>query len=465
ILGCLTTIGAFTGLLFIDSELLNDFGMFATFSLIGSTVFGLVFLPHFMKKEGNRRSDRAFRLLDKINTYPIDRKPVFVATIALICVVCIAFSWKVEFDPDLKNIGYYNPKVVKSGKLLAEKTSNGMDAVYFASAGNTLDEALTNNRAFAATLDSACRAGLIHQYAHTSDILLPNAIQQQRIDRWHKFWTPERKAAVKKSICTYGQRYGFTEEVFEPFFELIDNDFAPDNMIESGVIPEALMSNWIEKAKDRYMVFTQVQMPYGTRDQVCDRILTKGGHSMVIDPFYYTQDMAKVLIDDFNIVLLISSVFVFIVLLLSFRNLLLSLIAFLPMGLSWYIVQGVMVFLGLKFNLINIIISAFIFGVGVDYSIFIMDGLLAESRKKDRLLIQHKAAILLSAIVLIISVSSLIFATHPSLKSTGITTLIGMTATIIIAYTFEPFLFHHLTKYPFFQRIINKHNNTFKPEA
>ena len=236
-------------------------------------------------------------------------------------------------------------------------------------------------------------------------------------------------------------------------------------MTESGVIPEALMANWIENVNDRYMVFTQVQMPYGTRDEVCDRILTKGGHSMVIDPFYYTQDMAKVLNEDFSTVLLISSIFVFIVLVLSFRNLLLCFIAFLPMGLSWYIVQGVMVFLGLKFNLINIIISAFIFGVGVDYSIFIMDGLLAESRNKGHLLIQHKAAILLSAVVLIISVSSLIFATHPSLKSTGITTLIGMSATIVIAYTFEPFLFHYLCKFQFFKNIIDRHNDTFKPDC
>ena len=31
--------------------------------------------------------------------------------------------------------------------------------------------------------------------------------------------------------------------------------------------------------------------------------------------------------------------------------------------------------LGIRFNIINIIISAFIFGLGDDYSLFIMDGL------------------------------------------------------------------------------------------
>ena len=50
-LGCLTTVGAFLGLLFTQSELLKDFGLFATFALVGSTFFALIFLPHFLREE------------------------------------------------------------------------------------------------------------------------------------------------------------------------------------------------------------------------------------------------------------------------------------------------------------------------------------------------------------------------------------------------------------------------------
>ena len=49
-LGALTTIGAFLSLLFTESDLLRDFGMFASLALAGSTIFSLVFLPHFLKK-------------------------------------------------------------------------------------------------------------------------------------------------------------------------------------------------------------------------------------------------------------------------------------------------------------------------------------------------------------------------------------------------------------------------------
>jgi hypothetical protein len=151
--------------------------------------------------------------------------------------------------------------------------------------------------------------------------------------------------------------------------------------------------------------------------------------------------MVDMVRDDFNIILGISSLFVLIVLLLAYRNITLSALSFLPMGLSWYIVLGLMAIFGIKFNLINIIISSFIFGIGVDYSIFIMDGLLARFRTREPLLVYHKTAIFFSAIILIIVISSLLFAVHPAISSIGVATLIGMGATIVIAYSLQPFLF------------------------
>ena len=46
--GSFTTIGAFLGLLFTTSPLLRDFGLFSALLLIGTTLFSLVFLPHFL---------------------------------------------------------------------------------------------------------------------------------------------------------------------------------------------------------------------------------------------------------------------------------------------------------------------------------------------------------------------------------------------------------------------------------
>jgi predicted RND superfamily exporter protein len=167
--------------------------------------------------------------------------------------------------------------------------------------------------------------------------------------------------------------------------------------------------------------------------------------------------MVRLLNDDFNTVLGISSIFVFLVLLIAFRSIPQAIIAFIPMSLSWYVVRGAMGLCGLEFNLINIIIATFIFGIGVDYSIFVMTGLLAQSRKEgDSLLVYHKTAIFFSAFVLIVVVSSLLFATHPAIHSIGISTLIGMSSTILITYALQPAMFRFMMQFHFFRKNIIK---------
>ena len=131
-----------------------------------------------------------------------------------------------------------------------------------------------------------------------------------------------------------------------------------------------------------------------------------------------------------------------LVLLVSFRNAWVALLAFLPMGLSWYVVQGWMAIFGLEFNLLNIVISTFVCGIGVDYSIFVMQGLLASARgRDDRLLQYHKTAIFFSAFVLLVVILSLLLALHPAIRSIGWCSFIGMGSTILITYTLQPLLF------------------------
>ena len=115
--------------------------------------------------------------------------------------------------------------------------------------------------------------------------------------------------------------------------------------------------------------------------------------------------------------------------------------------------QGYMAIFGLEFNLINIVISTFIYGIGVDYSIFVMEGLLADARRGEKqMLVYHKVAIFYSAMVLAIVTFSLIFAQHPAIRSIGLITLIGMASTILITYSLQPWLFRILTRYRFFRR-------------
>lgn len=445
-LGCLTTIGAFIGLLFTESDLLRDFGLFATFALIGNTFFALVFLPHFLKGKSSGADERAFSLISRINSYPYDRKPLIILGVALIVTVSAIFSPKVGFDTNLRNLGFEPKDLQEAERLYADKNLHGREQRYYAAAAPTLDEAIETNYAIASALDSMKTEGLVKQTSSSllSILFTPTSLQESRIDDWASYWTTDKLNAAMSALSSAARAQGLDPSVFGAFKAMVQTPYEPASIYDEGIIPEELISNFVEESEGKYMIFNSVQADASDLGTIDRAIASKRG-AVVVDPFYYTNDMVRIIHDDFNVTLLISSIFVFIVLLLSFRSVLIALIAFLPMALSWYVVQGIMAIFALEFNLINIVISTFIFGIGVDYSIFVMQGLLENARGGTaQLLDYHKAAIFFSAFVLLVVVLALLFARHPAISSIGLSTLIGMTSTIVITYTLQPFAFRLL---------------------
>jgi predicted RND superfamily exporter protein len=456
-LGCLTTIGAFVGLMFTQSDLLKDFGLFSTFALLGNTFFVLVFLPHFLSEQECKRNEKVFKYVQKINNYPYERNPYWVAVLSIFILVGIIFSPKVQFDNNLKNIGFESKNLHKSENLYAEKNHHGALQRHYAVLAPTLDEALDANNVLSDTLESLRRVGALTKYTPVVSVLFQSEKEQKRrIEAWKRYWTPEKVSEAMTAVREAAADNDLPTDIFEPFKGMVEGDYETGNLYESEILPEDLLCNFIEESGDKYLIFNSVQMNPEKKAEVDERIAGMS-HTLVVDPFYYTGNMITLIRSDFNTALLISAIFVFVVLLFSFRDVFLALLAFMPMGLSWYVVQGWMAIFGLPFNLINIVISTFIFGIGVDYSIFVMQGLIAaHNNEGTRLLQYHKVAIFFSAVVLAVVMVTMLFAIHPAIKSIGICTIIGMASTIFITYTLQPLFFQWLMKVPFMQNKIIK---------
>ena len=454
-LGCLTTIGSFMGLIFIRTELLQDFGLFAAFAIVGTTFFSLVFLPQFLNPRKNKLNHRAFAIIDRINVYPFDRKKPLLFTILATAVVCIGFyiAGGTQFDADMHNLGYKAESTSYSENLLRSKTHTGDKQKYFASSGATMEEAIENFEIMATKLDSLQNIGLVKSYTHTNQIFVPLHVQQERIDAWKNFWTGERLQLVHDLINKTAPEAGLIPDAFSPFFEFATADYEPDALYEASIIPEGYQSTLMEQSyNDEYLCFTSVRCKNDSihskesdYNRICEAIVSSP-NLLVLDTYYYTTDTLIQLNDDFNVLQWVSMLFVLIVLFFSFHfNIKHTLLGFMPILSSWLIVLGAMVIFDVRFNLINIIISTFIFGIGVDYSIFVMNGLIG-GKENSRLLGYHKTAIFFSAFILIVTVSSMLFAEHPAIKSVGFSTLVGMISAVVISYVVQPAIFRMINK-------------------
>lgn len=457
LLGCVTTIGSFIGLLFVKTDLLQDFGLFAALAIIGTTVFSLIYLPHLMEMEKNKVNRRAFAFIDKLNAYRFHEKKWLLAIIAiLVLTFTAAYLFKgTQFDSNMDNLGYIEKEVGYASKLYHDKTATGYSSTYFASQGRTMEEALENFSLLEYKLDSLKQLGLVKKYTPINKFFIPMTVQQERIDAWHEYWNEERLEQVRTLIVKTASKAGLNSDGFEPFFDMANADYEPEPLYEAGIIPAGYLSTMMEETwGGDYLCFTSVQ--YEGKGSVSENkdfldicnAIAKEPELLVMNTSYYTQDTLTTLNSDFNVLQWMSMVFVFLVLHVSFHfNLRNTLLGFAPIILSWIIVLGAMAIFDVQFNLINIIISTFIFGIGVDYSIFVMNGLIADKdsgAKSNDMLRFHKTAIVFSAAILIVTVASMLFAKHPAIKSVGFATLVGMISAVVLSYVCQPAIFKWL---------------------
>lgn len=448
-LGCLTTIGSFAGLIFINTALLQDFGLFAAFAIMGTTLFSLAYLPPLLRKgEGGFPA-----YIEKINNYPFDRKKALLIIISILSLICIGAYVKegTRFDADMHNLGYLEDMTEHSEQLLRDKTYTGDKQKYFASKGKTMEEAIEHFAVLDKKLDSLAKLGLVKSYTHTNQIFVSQKEQQKRIDAWHSYWNEERLAKVRQLISKTATQAGLNADAFSTFFEAATRDYEPDKLYEVGLIPQGYQSTLMEQSNDgNYLCFTSVRCQNDSVRsaesdyiRICDAIASDP-NLLVLDTYYYTTDTLLQMSSDFDVLQWLSMLFVFVVLLLSFHfNIKHTILGFMPILLSWLIVLGAMVIADVRFNLISIIISTFIFGIGVDYSIFVMDGLTNGNKEK---LAYHKTAILLSAVTLIVTVSSMLIAQHPAIKSVGFSTLVGLMSAVILSYVLQPAVYRWINR-------------------
>ena len=454
LLGCVTTIGSFIGLLFVKTDLLQDFGLFAALAIIGTTVFSLVYLPHLMEMEKNRINRKAFALIDKVNAYRFHERKWLLGVIAiLVLTFTAAYLFQgTKFDSDMSNLGYVDEEVNYANKLYHDKTATGYNSTFFASQGKTMEEALENFSLLENKLDSLQKQGLVKKYTPINKLFIPMQVQQERIDVWHEYWNEDRLDNVRALIAKTAPKAGLNADGFEPFFDMAVAEYEPEPLYDAGIIPEGYLSTMMEETwNGDYLCITSVQ--YEGKSSVSENkdflnicnTIAKEPDLLVMNTSYYTQDTLSALNSDFNVLQWMSMAFVFLVLLVSFHfNLRNTLLGFAPILLSWIVVLGAMAVFDVQFNLINIIISTFIFGIGVDYSIFVMNGLIADKdggANDNEMLRFHKTAIIFSAAILIVTVASMLFAKHPAIKSVGFATLVGMISAVVLSYVCQPAIF------------------------
>ena len=392
VVGNITTVGAFLALVPLRAAALRDLGLFSSFLLIGTILFTLIWLPQMVSysrnEEGGMRRSTFGRLLPK------GRKNE--DTPAADSVSDISPS-SFLLPPSSKKIHKILPII-----LLLLTAFFGYHSLHTA-----FDADLTHinymtpvQRSDMALLQQLMPPDSQRQQELNRRIPTTPETQQERLQLWQS-WTSSHRDQLSLSLRDEATRAGFTQDSFDPFFSLLSPS------------PEGLAN----------ISHSSFLIPHSSNH-----------------PSLFSS-IASHLSDDFNYIGWACACIVFFFLWASFRSLPLALLSFLPMAVSWLWILGIMALLGIQFNIINIILSTFIFGQGDDYTIFMTEGTVYEYKHHRPMLASYRRAIMLSALIMFIGIGSLIIARHPALHSLAEVTIVGMFSVVLMAFVIPPLAF------------------------
>ena len=444
LISALTTSAAFLCLYLIRSEALKDLGLFAALSVLCVAISALIMIPQLFSNKTKTNNTNKKTFIDKIASYPFHENKILLFTLIALSITCAFFANKVSFERDLNKINYMPADLLKAEEHINEISDATKRSIHLIAYDGDENKALEISEAANKSLTKLKEGDKINSFSSPTMLLSSKAEQSEKINNWNKFWTAEKIGQVKTDINNSSQALGFKASAFNAFFKLLDKEFQPKSLTAFDAISKTILQDKVSRNEDQTTLMTTVRVDSDQKQHVREALKGIEGLS-IVDNEYIVHQFVDTLKEDFNKLVWWSLFFVFIILNFVYGRAELALVAFIPICLSWIITLGMMNLLDIKFNIVNIIITSFIFGLGIDYAIFIMRGLLQEYETGERNLHSYKTSILISGMTTLTGIGVMIFAQHPALRSIALVSIIGITSVLLCSFVFQPKMFYWLT--------------------
>lgn len=430
----------FLCLLFLHSDVLKDLGIFAAVSVLGAALFALIFIPQvYSPSKGITVRQNTF--IDAIARYDFSRNKWVLGTGILLTVISLFTFKRVGFNDDLAALNYQPHHLKEAEQRLNTLTDYSAKSIYLVAYGDTYEEALARNAKLFRHLEQQEVKRTILGFQSVGSISFPAAQQREQIAQWNRFWSGGKKEQLMEQLVSEGQQVGFKENTFQPFYETLSQPFSLLDTADQNWLNTLFLNEFIASGKDLTTITSVVKVENRDAAPLVQSLSDEDKGVIAIDRKHLQEKLLSNLEADFNKLFFIASIAVFVVIFLFFGSLELTLVTNVPIFLGWLVTLGLMGVFGVQFNAFNIIITTLIFGLGVDYSIFMTKGLLERYTHGSKDMPAYKSGVVMSALATILCFGILIFAKHPAIRSISIIPLIGLLVVVLMSFSVQPWLF------------------------
>jgi uncharacterized protein len=449
----ITTAGTFFAFLATDFRGMTQLGFLTGVGILLFLLCVMFLLPALIVFSERKESRKAPKLYlhsfgaGKLIDISVAKPGLTIAVWIVFIVACGLAATRVKFSDNIQDLrAKGNPGVVNQSRI-TEKFGQSFDFMMYVCEGKTLEEALEKTRAASNDLDALVADNTIASYQSISTFVPPIADQEKIIARLRAGSANEFSIArIEKTFRAALAENGFRPEVYDDYLKTFAQTLQPAEPLTLQNIGNEditkLTTRFVKKVGGGWMSVINVYPTGGKwpRD-VPDKLMKvpeRHPGDVLTGVNLVSGTLRRIVKADATRSTIIGFVAVLILMFVSFRNLKLTLLSFVPFVAGGVGMLGLTALLGLVFNFMNIFVGLMIIGVATDYAIYMLQRYQENPAAFRGSAHETGKAILMAALTAIVGYGSFAFSHYPGLRSIGYASTFGIGLSGLAAITLLP---------------------------
>ncbi|MHB8872488.1 MAG: MMPL family transporter [Myxococcaceae bacterium] len=429
-LGFVTTAMGFAALTLSGFPGLRELALFSGVGLVLAFAANLVLVPPLCAALGPQRPSPT-RAAFGVLRWALPGRWAWAVSAGLLLLGGV-YCLRVRFDGDLRNLDSMNPRTLAEHAELLALFGQPSDSSLVVATGASLEEALQKNDQVAQALERLKARGVVQGAASLSGLLPSAATQRSRAERLKGLDLEQAKGRLAVAAA----EAGFSETAFDGFWAEVASVSAGEvTALEGRHLEGSTMGLFISRAARCGDLGCKVATSLERAPSSSPELVQAGlppGVQWVDSGALAAQTLAQI---PRQLALLCAIGVLGNLLFLAwiYRSFKYAVLACLPCAVALVLTVGLMSALQMPLNLVSAGGLVLVFGCGVDYGIFSLEG-LTESEPSG----VEQLGVLLAAFTTLAGFGTLALAQNGAMRTLGIATGLGTAISAAVALVLLP---------------------------
>ncbi|WP_027389447.1 MMPL family transporter [Chrysiogenes arsenatis] len=428
--GSATTLAAFAVLFFSSLPGQQQLALLAVVGILCGTLFSLVILPHLITPPSTTPTP----VLPAQSASTGKRRTLLFTVWILSMLLLVPGVLRVNIDGSLQALNYADADIQQAEADFRTVWGNTRDrAMILTDETTSLDTALSLSEQFVLAVPELPLMTL-------SSLLPSTLLQQENRQAWVMFWQGSKGQEILGWLQRHAREVGFSANAFAPFVQttqalppVIDVQQSATHELAELAAPFLLPSDGDWRVLTFAPDTAQLRATFIELSETLPQLT-------FLSQAQLAEQVGEAIQSDFIRFFASALVMIAVMLLLLFRRVSKALYALLPALSGTVCMFGIMGYVGMACNAMNIVAAALVLGLAVDYGIYMV------CQVSEGYAFSVSKAVLASGFTTLAGLGALALAEHPALNSIGITVLLGVSSALVVALVFIPRVYQGRTE-------------------